>query len=228
MLKTRTSKKNSSNKLIDSQESPACRGKNNILGRDLDIYKKCILKESKLEANKNNMKWHSLHNNIICLNEFKKFQFETELALQTAALRQHVDESYAWMAPDDREKLFTRWTRRIRADLLDRFDAPRSEWKERFINEGDFNEEDTDDLTTNDDSREPNTPSSRRGGESEMGQHDSYENESIKTKASIDEKFEDFKKIVYILTLNSFNNWNLGFNIRFSHVLISIYLTLHC
>lgn len=126
-------------KLIDSQESPSCRGKNNILRRDLDIFKKCMQKECKLEVNKDNRQSNRLKENIICLNEFKKFQFETELAYQTESLRQvlNVDKKYASLSSDDRDQIFKRLTLQIRQKLLEKFNVPKSKWKEMFINEPD-------------------------------------------------------------------------------------------
>lgn len=139
MLKT---SKRTYKKLIDSQESPSCRGKNNILRRDLDTFKKCMLKECKLEVNKDNRISHNLHNNIVCLNEFKKFQFETELAYQTEALRQmfNQDKKYISMATDDRERALKRLTLQIRSKLLEKFNVPRSKWKEMYLNETDSDE----------------------------------------------------------------------------------------
>lgn len=136
-------------KNIDSQESASCRGKNNILHRDLDIYKRCMFKEFKLEVNKSNRHWRSLNDDIICLSLFKKFQFETELAYQTNEIKRHVEQTYSWMAPDDRKQMVAKWTNQVRNDLLKKLNPPTNKWKEILLNEKDPKQENAEEGRSN-------------------------------------------------------------------------------
>lgn len=119
----------------DSQESPVCRGKNNILRRDLDMFKRSIFKECKHVVNKDNRVKTALRDNITRCQDFKQFQFETELAWQLDNLRRFVDAKYLSMAPDDKDRIFGRWKRQIRDELLARFEVPVNKWKEAVLDE---------------------------------------------------------------------------------------------